>query len=456
MRLISKLPFVSFKAVLVSVCAYSLGGTLALAQVQSGNATLFGTSANSNIGTPQGLTHQAFDALLSAALNKHPTVSAAVFNAQGAGQDVEAAKWGHWPTVSVNASTTNTTNPDGIKNPSSVTVQQPIWSGGALSARVSAAENIELANLAQVEVAQGELAIRLLEVWANYLEADASRAMASRTLQGLSRYQGIMMRRVDGGLSSAVEQRLLSVRYLRAQSDLSDANAASEIALQRMEHLAGKLAVSTLDLKRPLSKDALNRWVKANHTQALSMDRLNTHPAVLKAQRDAAAAANQLSVQKSDRWPKLVLSYQHNMGALPANVERSLWQLGLNYTPGAGLSNFSQSAAEEARLRGLVDNVDIIRSQKQELLMLDWSNLRREIDRQEGLVATITSARDVLESYERQYFAGLKSWLDVLNALQELSAAEMRPTQAMNAATLAFYRWRINGGDLPTNTEWVR
>lgn len=456
MRFISKMHFVSLPLAFVAVTVFFAGATLAVAQTQTVSSISNSGFANSSFGVSQSVTHEAFDTLLASALNNHPTVTAAVFNAQGAGQDVDAAKWGHWPNVSLNASTTNSKNPDGIRNPTSITVQQPIWTGGALSSRVSAAEDIEQASQAQIAVAQGDLAIRLLEVWANYLEADASRAMASRTLQGLSRYQDIMMRRVEGGLSSSVEQRLLSVRYLRAQSDLSDANAASEIALQRMEHLAGKLAVSTIHLKRPLSQDALKRWVNANESQALSTGRLNMHPAVLKAQRDAAAAANQLKVQKSDRWPKLVLSYQHNVGDLPPNADRGLWQLGFNYTPGAGLSNFSQSAAEESRLRGLADNVDIIRSQKQELLMLDWSNLRRELDRQEGLMATITSARDVLESYERQYFAGLKSWLDVLNALQELSAAEMRPTQAMNAATLAFYRWRINGGDLPTNTEWLR
>lgn len=426
------------------------------AQNQNGSVIFPGTYSGLNAGSATGLTHEAFDAMLIGALNQHPTVKSAVANAQGAGQDVEAAKWGHWPTLSLNSSLTSEANADGDKNPSSITIQQPIWSGGALSARVAAAESIEEASQAQVEVARGDLAISLLEVWANYLEADTSRATASRTLQGLDRYQAIMRRRFEGGMSSAVDQRLLSVRYLRAQSDLADANAASEIALRRMEHLAGKLTVSTIALKRPLSKDELSNWIQINHAKSASMSRVNKHPAVLKAEHDAVAAKEQLNVQKSDRWPKLELSYIQNMGKLPSNVSRNLWQLGFNYTPGAGLSTFSRSAAEEARLRGLIDNVDAIRSQKQELLMLDWSNLRREVDGQEGLLATISSARDVLESYERQYLAGLKSWLDVLNALQELSQAEARPTQAMNTATVAFYRWRINGGSLPTSTEWMQ
>lgn len=448
-------PIRSYQALLACASACVMAAPLAFAQAQSNNIRLPSSSVNlsANAGTP---THEGFDALLVGALNNHPTVKSARANAQGARQDVEAAKWGYWPTVTLNAASTNSSNPDAVKNPASVVVQQPIWSGGALTSRVAAAEKIDQASLEQIEVARSELAIRMVEVWANFLEADASRTIATKTLQGLTRYQGIMKRRIDGGLSSAVEQRLLSVRYLRAQSDLSDANVALELALQRLEHLAGKVSVSTVDLKRPLTQESLSRWVAATQPRALSTARLDNHPAVRKAEWDAAAASDQLDVQKADRWPKLVLSYQHNTGKLPPTVDRNLWQLGLNYSPGAGLSSFAQSAAEEARYRALVDSVDTIRQQKQELMMLDWSNLRREIDRQEGLLATIDNARAVLESYERQYFAGLKTWLEVLNALQELSQAEVRPTQAMNAATLVYYRWRINGGDLPTNSQWTR
>ena len=448
-------PFRSYKALIACASSCLLATPLVFAQAQSNNIRLIGSSVKSNVNA-RVPTHESFDALLVGALNNHPTVRSARANAQGARQDVEAAKWAYWPTVSLNAASTNTKSPDAVKNPASVVVQQPIWSGGALTSRVAAAEKIDQASLEQIEVARADLAIRMVEVWANFLEADASRAVAAKTLQGLTRYQAIMKRRIEGGLSSEVEQRLLSVRYLKAQSDLNDANSALEIALQRMEHLAGKVSVSTVDLKRPLDKEPLSRWVSANQAKALSSARLANHPAVRKAEWDAAAASDQLDVQKADRWPKLVLSYQHNTGSLPPTVDRNLWQLGLNYTPGAGLSSFAQSAAEEARYRALVDSVDTIRQQKQELMMLDWSNLRREIDRQEGLLATIDNAKAVLASYERQYFAGLKTWLEVLNALQELSQAELRPTQAMNAATLAYYRWRINGGDLPTNSLWTR
>jgi outer membrane protein, adhesin transport system len=120
------------------------------------------------------------------------------------------------------------------------------------------------------------------------------------------------------------------------------------------------------------------------------------------------------------------------------------------------LAALSQSSAEQARLQARLDAVDSVRQEKQEQLMLDWSALQREFEREGALMATISSAADVLASYERLYFGGLKSWLEVLNALQELTQSELRLAQSGNATTVAYYRWRLRGGDLPLNSDWMR
>jgi adhesin transport system outer membrane protein len=185
-------------------------------------------------------------------------------------------------------------------------------------------------------------------------------------------------------------------------------------------------------------------------------ERLAQLPAVRKAELDAAVAAQQLTAQKADRWPKVVLSYQHRLGVLPTNFDRSLWAVGLNYTPGAGLAALSQTAADQARLQARLEAVESVRQEKQEQLTLDWAAFQREFDRQGSLLATIDSAGAVLASFERLYFSGLKTWLEVLNAQQELTQSELRLAQSGNASTLAYYRWRLRGGDLPLHADWMR
>jgi adhesin transport system outer membrane protein len=326
-----------------------------------------------------------------------------------------------------------------------------------LTAKVAVTEKLDQASAQQVSVVQGELGLRLVDIWAALLDAEANRQVTQRTLDVLTRYQDIMKRRVSAGLSSNVELRLLAVRVSRAQTDLADAKVSLQIAAQRMAQIVGAPVDSALpELLKPIAQERLAEWVR-QQSWAAHANRLDQHPAVRKAELDAAAAADQLVVQKAERMPKLVLGYQRQLGDLPVTTrDRSAWTLGLNYTPGAGLASFTQSAADSARLQARLEAVDTIRQEKREQLLLDWSALQREFDRRASLEATISSASDVLASYERQYFGGLKSWLEVLNAVQELTQSELRLAQAGNATTLAYYRWRLRGGELPHQTNWMQ
>lgn len=399
--------------------------------------------------------HGVFEGLLKTASSVHPQVRAAVAQGDGAKLDVEVAKWGFWPTLSLNTQRTDGAR-TGAQTGSTFNVQQPLWSGGALAARVAAAEKLDQASAEQVDVVRGDVALRLVDAWAVLLDAEANRTVTSKTLEGLNRYQAIMQRRVSAGLSSSVELRLLAVRVSRAQADLTDAESAMQMALQRMEQMVGAPLQTALPaLRMPLPQAPLAQWMKGQQAMG-SAERLAQHPAVRKAELDAAAASEQLKAQKAERLPKLVLGYQRRLGDVTTEGERSLWTVGLNYTPGAGLSSMSQSAADSARLQARLEAVDAVRLEKRELLLQDWASLQREFDRQSSLASTIDSASEVLASYERLYFGGLKSWLEVLNALQELSQSQLRLAQAGNATTLAYYRWRLRGGELPNQTNWMQ
>jgi outer membrane protein, adhesin transport system len=435
--------------------AWGLAGlstTLAAQPVEAGPRVVAAALPVQAAASP---SHAVFEGLLTQVISGHPQVRSAQAQGDGAKLDVDVAKWAYWPTVSLSTQRTDGTLSGG-QSGSTYTVQQPLWSGGALTARVAAVEKLEQASAEQVNVVRGDVALRLVDVWANLMDAEANRSVTTRTLEWLNRYQAIMERRVSAGLSSAVELKLLAVRVSRAQADLADAQSAAQIAVQRMEQLvAVPLQKALPDLKVPLPQTPLAQWMAQQRPQAAT-DRLAMHPAVRKAELDAAAAADQLTVQKAQRWPQLVLTYQRRLGDLAAGTDRNLWTLGLNYTPGAGLASLSQSAADSARLRARLEAVDAVRQDKQEQLLQDWATLQREFARQASLASTIDSASDVLASYERLYFGGLKTWLEVLNALQELAQSELRLAQAGNATTLAYYRWRLRGGELPTQPDWMQ
>jgi adhesin transport system outer membrane protein len=97
---------------------------------------------------------------------------------------------------------------------------------------------------------------------------------------------------------------------------------------------------------------------------------------------------------------------------------------------------------------------DAIVQDLNEQVRVEWEGLRRDIDRQGVQNQAIISAREVLASYERQFTAGRKSWLDVLNALRELTQSEIRLAQAQASATAGLYRLRLRSGALPGDNHW--
>jgi adhesin transport system outer membrane protein len=411
---------------------------------------------------PAGVTpaaapgHRVFDELLLSGLQVHPSIRSAQAQASGAKLDVEVARWAFWPTLSV--SNQRATNQLGAyQNLSTLSIQQPLWSGGALTSRVAATEKLDQASLEQVAVVQADLGLRLVDIWAALLDAEANRRVTLQSLDALNRYHAIMTRRVSVGLSSEVELRLLAVRLGRARTDLADAQVSIQIAAQRMAQVVGGPVDAVLpDLLQPIAHERLAQWF-AWQSDAVAFSRLGQHPAVRKAELDAAAAADQLSVQMAERLPKLVLGYQRQLADRPMFMqERNSWSLGFNFTPGAGLASRTQSEADSARLRARLEAVDTVRQEKREQLLQDWVSLKREFERRASLDAVIQSASDVLASYERQYFGGTKTWLEVLNAVQELSQSQLRLAQAGNASTLAYYRWRLRGGELPHQTNWMQ
>lgn len=73
--------------------------------------------------------------LFEVAVDKHPSVLQARSQAQAAGFDVEAARWGRFPTVSSELrSDTNLTQ-------SLAKVEQPVWTGGKLTSRIELSES---------------------------------------------------------------------------------------------------------------------------------------------------------------------------------------------------------------------------------------------------------------------------------------------------------------------------
>jgi len=85
-------------------------------------------------------------------------------------------------------------------------------------------------------------------------------------------------------------------------------------------------------------------------------------------------------------------------------------------------------------------------------LQSEWTALSGLQQRLGGETAGVEANRAVLQSFERQFEAGRKSWLDVLNAARELTAAEAAAAAVALELAVGQVRLAVMIG-LPSATE---
>ncbi|MFP3354870.1 TolC family protein, partial [Pseudoalteromonas sp. SIMBA_153] len=85
----------------------------------------------------------------------------------------------------------------------------------------------------------------------------------------------------------------------------------------------------------------------------------------------------------------------------------------------AGFSNFALARASQAEVNSLVQNQEAARRNVIENIQVQYQQFVSAKDRETSLVAAVAGAQIVVSSYRRQFIAGRKSWLEVLNAVRE-------------------------------------
>ncbi|MRR50591.1 MAG: TolC family protein [Rhodocyclaceae bacterium] len=383
------------------------------------------------------------DRLLLQAMKQHPSVISATSLALGARADVEVARWQRWPTLSASAEMVEG------RGVGSLALNQPLWTGGALTARIRSTEATSQAAELDVEVARQQLALRMLDAWQSLVSAHYSLERQENSLLTYARYGEMMRRRVEAKVSPGVDLELVRTRSMQAQTEANDTRALLRVSLARLEQLAGiTLSEGQLaGLLEPSPLASLRSWAEPSTLERI-LKGVPGYSPVRKARLDAEAGRQNLKLAEAEQWPSLTARYLVQHGR---DVTDSQFSLGFTYAPGAGLASRAQVRAQAARAEGLARQVDAVEQDLRESLRVDWEALGLNLARQDVTDFVVRSSREVLESYERQFVAGRKSWQDVLNALREMTQYEVSLAQSRSGAAAAYNRLRWRSDELIEN-----
>ena len=366
-----------------------------------------------------GAGAQTLDELRAAARNNHPAIKSARLGVDAAGKEVDAASARYLPSLSI---VLEGGGKDLVAEPSRyLRLEQNVWDGGATAAGVDLAkQSAELAR-SRVPEQEQDIDLQVISAWQTLQSANGRVVVADRLLKLLSDHEAMMTRRVRSELSTQVELQLVQAQVMQARLDRRKALLNASLAKLRLEQLTGIEGLRNT-LSSPASEGVPDRFAaEAQAFQGTDWAALaNRQPTVRRAEKELLAAQSRIETKRSELRPQLYARVDRGLGSGGTTAAF----VGVRYSTGAGFAASSEVDALIARAASLEGARDAARLEVLQAMLNDANEIQENLQRYKSLVVSVESARQIHESYVRQFTAAKKSWLDVMNAMRELSQNE--------------------------------
>lgn len=370
------------------------------------------------------------DTLIRKALTSYPTILSRQASKDAAQTDLTAAKLKFLPNPSFNTQR-NRVNFDGGTDtgqmPSTnVTVNQPIWMGGALIAGYNKADaRLSAADFALLETRE-DVSKRLITAYTEWLKAWLKIQAYEENVRLHEKLVGLISRRYEQGVASGADKDLGFSRLHQAQADLDTQRSQEETALTSMAELVGE-PLRRQDLIAKLAKHV----VIPKRKEGLDKAKANS-VSVQRYKFEADAAEAEAKEIRAQALPQVSFQAQRQIGNAyyPGAQGFNAYGLVVSYTPGGGLSSIASASAAMDRSRAATLQVETAKRELADRLNAEYNEYEFALLKKESLQRSANLAGDISASYDRQYLVGRKSWLDLMNSVRERAQTKVQLADA--------------------------
>lgn len=369
---------------------------------------------------------------------RDPAAQAAWLGARAALSDVRGAKWLRYPSLTTDLGITTGTNAIAP----SVVLEVPLWSGGQISSTISRAKIIEAASIARWHEAVLSLA---LETSQHYWNIVLYTRLEQLTRDSLDEHQKLvesMQRRVNQEVSPAADLELAKSRTAQIEQELATVQAQH---LSAMRNLAELVRDTDYGLGSEPPFDPVNL---THDWENVAAEVVQYSPTRARLVLESDAARAEISIAKSGILPRVVAQHSYN------EITGSRFGVGLRLQTSSGLSQLSAVSSASTRYTQSLDQVRLAERQVRQEIATEVQNFESSIRRATASQSAALSAARVSQSYMRQFIAGRRSWLDVMNSLRESLGAQTGQAQAeVTAMAISVRLQLLSGRWQPTRTS---
>lgn len=370
--------------------------------------------------------------LLQKVTAEHPQVQSQIQNIQAAGKDIKVTQQAYLPTPSISMERVQTQSLDpaytGSPQVLSFRLQQPLWTGGRLTAQSNkaiATQAIEHARL--IEIQQG-LALKTLQAWTEVVMAQRQQQVLEKSETVQTQLLQKIRRRAEQGLSPMNEVNYANLRLVQVRQDRFNALQQENQAWIRLSQWVPEAKNLGQTLIHPnIHLQAVNEFALTQalpHWEAISLD---NSPLIRRLEHVAQLQLAEVAEKRAALQPEVYVRAEHQRGnytyANTPNSNRVF--VGLSASTGAGFGLAYQLAALQNKHDGALQEIVAARRSVLEAVQTDFLNVNASHSKAEMLLLNLESSQEIQAAWERQFINGKKTWIDVMNAARETSQAEL-------------------------------
>jgi adhesin transport system outer membrane protein len=360
------------------------------------------------------------EAALHATLNNHPALNGKKAEVDAKGYAADGARALRYPSLS-----TQLSGDDTNANEFSLQARQPLWAFGRIDSAIAyadadmIAENADLLRVKRQLIDQTAVAyVRILGV------RQSLKVSIDNTASFEQLYQQIKRREL-GQRASLADVKLAMARLLQAQAKKNKLGGDLMVAQNELLALTQSPIDTTLFVPETLKQ-------LPSPTQILALALAQSADVALKTQRITLARAD-VEREKFSAMPTVYLQADHNDNnnnplksgtTISIRIAATVDSLGF---AAEGRNKIAGARLQAAMAELYTTNNEVSRLVNSHIAHRDAQN--NLVVSQQQSVQALT---EILASYQRQYSAGFKSWLDVLNIQRELTEQRLQLVQANN------------------------
>jgi len=179
------------------------------------------------------------ESFIESVLSTHPSILSADAERQAAKEEITGSWRQILPELQVTTAkaTDSGANAPVTQPKNTIALEQKLWAGGKLSASIDAAKATHEVAAYKYEETRISLALNVIEALQAFRASTDRIRVIDETLRRLNRFVQLMDRRVAAEVSPPIDAVLVRSRLVQAQVDKSNAVAARNLSISRLQQL---------------------------------------------------------------------------------------------------------------------------------------------------------------------------------------------------------------------------